>query len=94
MKLKKEFIGARVKVSQLKTFVTVSTESADLLLQHGHTELFEKDEHDYPKKLAESTGSNGGGTKRSRPTKVVSVQDNERPNVSADTGSDTASLHE
>tara|TARA_R110000868_G_scaffold119513_5_gene317261 strand:- start:3961 stop:4245 length:285 start_codon:yes stop_codon:yes gene_type:complete len=94
MKLKKEFIGARVKVSQLKTFVTVSAESADLLLQHGHTELFEKDEHDYPKKLAQSPGVDGGRTKRSKRTKVISVQDNERPDSSADIGTDSDSLHE
>lgn len=94
MKLKKEFIGARVKVSQLKTFVTVGAESADLLLQHGHTELFEKDEHDYPKKLAESPSVDGRGTKRRKPTKVISVQDNERPDSSADIGTDTTGLHE
>lgn len=94
MKLKKEFIGARVKVSQLKTFVTVSAESADLLLQHGHTELFEKDEYDYPKKLAESPSVDGRGTKRRKPTKVISVQNNERPNVSSDTGTDSTGVLE
>lgn len=91
MKLKTEFIGARVLVKQLNTHVTVNEQSADLLIQHGHTDLFEKDEHDYPKKLAESTGSNSGGTKRSKRAVVIPIQDNKRPDVSGDSQTDTTS---
>lgn len=91
MKLKKEFIGARVKVRELNTHVTVNEQSSDLLIQHGHTDLFEKDEYDYPKKLAESTGSNGGGTKRSNRAVVIPIQNNERSDVSGDSQTDTTS---
>lgn len=93
MELKKELIGSRVFISEMRNDYIVNEKNKELFKHFGHFNLFES-ESTNKKRPTEPVVINAPGTKRSGKGKKVSVPVLKRPGQSTDPEKDSGNLQQ
>lgn len=93
MDYKKEVIGSRVFVRQMRTYIVVNEANKDVFIRFGYYNLFENEYTDKQKPIKHAL-PDGKGTKRSKSGGKLSFPVHERPEPTNDTETDTTDVHE
>ena len=93
MELKKELIGSRVFIAEMRNDYVVNEKNKDLFMHFGHFDLFEN-ESTNKKGATQPVVIHAPGTKRSNKGKKVSVPILKRPGQSGNTEKDSNNLQQ